>query len=66
MYVVLPSNTLGPANRGLIELELAEDDLVPQLADHRRGIAKLDLLSDTCTSGGERRVSHVYAVYAAR
>ena len=66
MYVVLHSNTHGLANRGLIELELAEYDLVPQFADRRRGIAKLDLLSDTCTSDGERRVSHVYAVYAVR
>ena len=66
MYVVLHSNTHGPANRGLIELELVEDDRVPQFADHRRGIAKLDLLSDTCTGDDDRRVSHVYAVYADR
>ena len=66
VYVVLHSNTHGPANRGRIELELAEYDLVPQLADHRRCLAKLDLLSDTCTCDGERLVSHVYAVWAVR
>ena len=56
MYVVLHRNTHSPAERGGIELELVEDDLqlLPQLADHRRGIAKLDLLSDTCTCDGER------------
>ena len=64
MHVAMHSNTLGPANRGLIELELVEDDLVPQITHHRRGIAKLDLLSDTCTSGDERWVSHVYTIYA--
>ena len=63
MHVAMHSNTLGPANRGLIELELVEDDLVPQSTNHRRGIAKLDLLSDTCTCDGERLVSHVYAVW---
>ena len=57
VYVVLHSNTHGPANRGRIELELVEYDLVPQFAD---------LLSDTCTCDGERLVSHVYAVWAVR
>ena len=66
VYVVLHSNTHGPANRGRIELELVEYELVPQLADHRRCIAKLDLLSDTCTCDGERLVSHVYAVWVSR
>ena len=56
VYVVLHSSTHSPAERGGIELELVEYDLqlLPQLADHRRGIAKLDLLNDTCTGDGER------------
>ena len=68
VYVVLHSNTHSPAKRGGIELELVEDDLqlLPQFTDRRRGIAKLDLMSDTCTCDGERLVSHVYVVWAVR
>ena len=53
-----------PANRGLIPFELVDYDLVPVLTDQRRGIAKLDILSGTCTVDRGRRVSHVYAVWA--